>query len=122
MVYLQVKLIHDTMNEMQKTQRLHQILKIKSETEDSLFYIDPKYLNEILADLAELIVMDIAHDKPYNILEFFSYITYINDLTCQQKLYMAFKLGQQFGIHPEKLEEMVMIPYLDRAEKLDKVH
>jgi hypothetical protein len=101
--------------------RLHQILKIKGETKDSLFYLDPKYLEEILADLGEIAAHDIADDKPYNILEFLTHLVYIGDITIHQQLYLAFKLGQNFGRHPTDLEEMIMLPYIARSEKQGKV-
>lgn len=103
-----------------KNERLVQKYHKHTHNKDSKYFIGEDYINYILADIGELFAKDIAHDLPYNITDLFQHVAWtIRDLTIDQKIYLIFRLGEQFGKGPEHFEEYIMIPFLDRVEKMD---
>lgn len=101
-----------------KNERLLQKYRKNTKNDASRYYIDEKYINYILADIGEIFAKDIAHDLPYCVCDLFSHVAWtIQDLTIDQKIYLMFRLGEQFGKGPEHFEEMIMIPFLARVEK-----
>jgi len=104
----------------EKNERLLQKYHKHTRNEKSPYYIGEDYLEYILADIGELFAKDIAHDLPYNITDLFNHVAWtIQDLTTDQKIYLAFRLGEQFGKGPDKFEDMVMIPFVARHENDD---
>lgn len=104
-----------------KNERLQQKYRKHTHNDQSPYFIDQSYINHILADIGELFAKDIAHDMPYNIIDLFHHVAWtVQDLTIDQKIYLMFRLGEQFGKGPDQFEEFIMIPFVDRVEKNEK--
>ena len=106
------------MGELMSNDQVVSKYKKHTSNEKSPYYIDEKYMAEILADIGCIFAKDIADDRPYDLVDMFKHITWcICDLSTIQKIYLAFRLGEQFGHDLDSFETMIMLPFIAREEK-----